>query len=59
VQDINPSYPYPHALASTLLETSRKQLFFAQHLPSLADASGPAEVQILSFIEHLAFSALA
>jgi AcrR family transcriptional regulator len=59
VQEINPTYPYPHALVSTLLETTRKQLFFAQHLPSLADAQGKAEIQIQNFIEHLAFAALA
>ncbi|WP_426060034.1 TetR/AcrR family transcriptional regulator [Hymenobacter sp. B1770] len=59
VEEINPSYPFPHALVSTLLETARKQLFFAQHLPSMADAPGSAELQILRFIEHLAFSALA
>ena len=51
---INPAYPYPHALVSTLLEAARKQLFFAQHLPSLTDA-GP----VVDFLEHLALAALA
>jgi AcrR family transcriptional regulator len=54
VSAINPAYPYPHALVSTLLEAARKQLFFAQHLPSLTDA-GP----VLDFLEHLALAALA
>ncbi|WP_133274069.1 TetR/AcrR family transcriptional regulator [Hymenobacter radiodurans] len=60
VQEIAPHYPYPHALVSTLLETARKQLFFSQHLPSLADAPSPATAgkDIFGFLEHLAFSVL-
>ena len=59
VKEINPAYPYPHALVSTLLESARKQLFFSQHLPSLADATGQnAEVSILAFLDQLAFAAL-
>ncbi len=54
VQAINPTYPHPHALVSTLLESARKQLFFAQHLPSLTDGAN-----VLPFLEHLALSALA
>ena len=54
VQAVNPTYPYPHALVSTLLESARKQHFFAQHLPSLTD--GPDQVQ--AFLEHLALAAL-
>ncbi|TGE08613.1 TetR/AcrR family transcriptional regulator [Hymenobacter fodinae] len=60
VSEIRPGYPYPHALASTLLEASRKQLFFAQHLPSCTDTTGePTEQVIYSFLESLAFNALA
>jgi AcrR family transcriptional regulator len=55
VQEIKPQYPYPHALVSTLLETARKQVFFAQHLPSLTDGSG----KVAAFLEHLALAALA
>jgi len=59
VLQIKPGYPYPHALVSTLLETARKQLFFAQHLPSLADAAKDGAAPAVSaFIEHLAFAAL-
>ena len=61
VQEINPAYAYPHALVSTLLESARKQLFFAQHLPSLTDAAAhdAASNNIRAFLEQLAFSALA
>ncbi|HEX8327552.1 MAG TPA: TetR/AcrR family transcriptional regulator [Hymenobacter sp.] len=55
VLEINPHYPYPKALVSTLLESARKQLFFAQHLPSLSDGSG----NVAAFLEHLALAALA
>jgi AcrR family transcriptional regulator len=60
VQEIAPHYPYPHALVSTLLEAARKQLFFSQHLPSLADAPTPetAKQDILGFLESIAFSVL-
>ncbi|MFC7667610.1 TetR/AcrR family transcriptional regulator [Hymenobacter humi] len=59
VQEINPAYAHPHALVSTLLEAARKQLFFAQHLPSLTDAPvAGAEDALYSFLEHVAFAAL-
>ncbi|MEE9384672.1 MAG: TetR/AcrR family transcriptional regulator [Nannocystaceae bacterium] len=34
-----PDYQHPRALASTLIEASHQQLFFAQHLPSLTDTN--------------------
>lgn len=60
VSEINPTYPYPHALVSTLLEAARKQLFFAQHLPSLTDAKTPenTEKDLYSFLEGLVFGAI-
>ena len=61
VQEINPVYAYPHALVSTLLESARKQLFFAQHLPSLTDAAtrDATSNNIRAFLEQLVFTALA
>lgn len=60
VQEVNPAYSYPHALVSTLLISARKQLFFAQHLPSLTDADSSSEAKkaIHGFLEHLVFAAL-
>ena len=60
LQEINPSYPYPLTLVSTILETARKQMFFAEHLPSLteASASGNSPQKIREFLEHTVFSAL-
>lgn len=60
VSDINPAYPYPHALVSTLFETGKKQIFFAQHLPSLTEAQVEGEnySSIAAFLTSLAFSSI-
>ncbi len=39
--EINPNYPYPRSLASTLLEMSNDHVYFAEHLPSLTNISTP------------------
>lgn len=61
VQEVNPAYPHPHALVSTLLEAARKQFFFAQHLPSLTDATtgDDDETVIHAFLTRLTFATLA
>ncbi len=61
VREINPAYAHPHALVSTVVEAARKQLFFAQHLPSLTNsgAAGPVEETVCAFLEGLVFGALA
>ena len=60
IQEINPAYAYPLALVSTVLETARKQLFFAEHLPSLTEASESKNYsqKICEFLEHVVFSSL-
>ena len=37
ISEINPGFPYPRALASTLVETANNNLYFARHLPRLTD----------------------
>jgi AcrR family transcriptional regulator len=37
VGEVNPDYPYPHSLVSTILLTAKQQVFFAEHLPSLTN----------------------
>ncbi len=37
VAQVNPNYPAPHALVSTLLLAAKQQIFFADHLPSLTN----------------------
>ncbi len=39
VKEINPDFPFPHALVSTALEAANQQIFFADHLPSLTELS--------------------
>ena len=60
VQEINPAYAYPLALVSTLLESARKQFFFAQHLPALTNVPRGEEAgnTILAFLTQLAFATL-
>ena len=56
----NTDYPYPHSLASTVIEAAHFQYFFAQHLPRLTDVkNNKSEEVIKSFLEHLVFSTLA
>ncbi len=59
IQETNPTYPYPHALASTALEASHQQAFFAQHLPSLTEISlkkkESLEKQVYAYIEEFVF----
>lgn len=36
-EEINPNYPYPRLLASTLLDMANAQVFYSQHLKKLTD----------------------
>ena len=37
IQEINPDFAYPKALASNLLEMANNHIYFAEHLPQLTD----------------------
>ncbi|MCB9080581.1 MAG: TetR/AcrR family transcriptional regulator [Lewinellaceae bacterium] len=37
IELIRPEFPYPRALASTILEMANNHIYFAEHLPSLTD----------------------
>ncbi|MFT5168715.1 MAG: AcrR family transcriptional regulator [Saprospiraceae bacterium] len=37
IKEVRPDFPYPRALASTLIETANNNLYFARHLPRLTD----------------------
>ncbi|MGB0864145.1 MAG: TetR/AcrR family transcriptional regulator [Saprospiraceae bacterium] len=41
IMEINPEFPYPRALASTLLEMTNDNIYFAEHLPALTDIQIP------------------
>lgn len=60
VTEINPKYPYPNSLISTVLLAAKQQAFFSVHLPSLTNVSqntSGAE-QIHSFINRLVFDTI-
>ncbi len=38
---LNSNFPYPHSLASNILEMANNQVYFAQHLPRLTDIKVP------------------
>ncbi len=58
ILEANPEFPYPSALASTLLEMSNNHIYFAQHLPSLTDVSCKSddlEGDVVKMMEFFAF----
>lgn len=60
VTEINPSYPYPAALISTVVESAHRQKFFAEHLPSLTEISPPSRGRSTTdFLTDLVFRAIA
>lgn len=59
VKEINPDYPYSHALISTVLEAAHQQSYFARHLPSLTEVKANNDMaDTVSFLEQLVFAAI-
>ena len=59
IKAYNPTYPYPHSLASTLLETAHDQTYFMTHLPSLTDfPKSTGQEPVVAFLDHLLFNAI-
>lgn len=61
IEEINPLFPYPRALASTLLEMAKSHVYFSEHLPSLTDISfkvGNSEEQVKKLLLDFAFGLL-
>ncbi len=58
--DVNPTFPYPRALASNLLEMANNQVYFAQHLPRLTDIQIEQDdlSQVIKVLEYFAFQLL-
>ncbi len=48
ISEVKEDFPYPKALASTLIETANNNLYYARHLPRLTDISGRADDQMLN-----------
>ena len=58
VTEVNPSYRFPRALISTVVESSHDQKFFAEHLPSLTDVSHSRLSDTTAFLTDLVFKAI-
>ena len=60
IVEINPAYPYPVALVSTVVESSHMQKYFAEHLPSLTEVKmHDTERSTSAFLIDLVFKAIA
>jgi AcrR family transcriptional regulator len=60
ILEVNPAYPWPVALVSTVIESSHMQKFFAEHLPSLTEVTrGDADESTTTFLTDLVFRAIA
>ena len=59
VKEINPSYPYPASLISTVMEGAHQQKYFSEHLPSLSDTRTDKEGDIADFLTEMVFKTLA
>jgi AcrR family transcriptional regulator len=57
---IDPNYPYPNSLASTILEMSASLRFYSNHLPSMTDIKELSNIDkdLADYIESLVFAAL-
>ena len=51
--EIDPEYPYPSSLASTVLEASLYQSFLKDHFPSITDCSSSEQTK--NFLVHLIY----
>ncbi|WP_210490162.1 TetR/AcrR family transcriptional regulator [Rufibacter aurantiacus] len=53
ILEINPEYPYPASLVSTVSESAHRQVFFAKHLPSLTNLDPGQHDQLVDFLTEL------
>jgi AcrR family transcriptional regulator len=55
ISEINPDYPYPHSLVSTVAESAHYQRFFSKHLPSLTNIKEDTDKHLQGFLTDLVF----
>lgn len=57
ILEVNPEFPYPNALASSLFEMTNDHVYFAQHLPRLTDIQIKGEdfTEVRNMIEYFVF----
>ena len=57
--EYKPGFPFPHSLASSLIEMAHHQLYFQENLPRLTDfGHAKTAAPLVEFIQHLIFSSL-
>lgn len=61
VSEINPDYPFPNSLVSTLLLATKQQIFFTEHLPSLTNLKKNESIymELEGFLESILFNTIA
>jgi hypothetical protein len=60
IKAYQPTYPFPHSLSTTLIETAHSQLFFSTFLPKLTDVqAAPKESFVEQYLKDLLFKVLA
>jgi AcrR family transcriptional regulator len=60
IHQINPEYPHPNSLISTLLLGAKQQVFFSEHLPALTNMKSKHDYNSLEqFLETTLFAAIA
>lgn len=57
ILELNPNYPYPHMLISTVIEGAHMQRHFAEHLPRLTDQI-EGEDAVTDFYQNIVFNAI-
>lgn len=58
IKELKPTFPYPHSMASNLLNLAHNQVFFAEHLPRLTDLkcdSKPIQQQVDELLKFFVF----
>ena len=58
IQEINPEYPYPASLVSSVAESAHYQRFFSQHLPSLTNFRDDPDTHLQKFLIDLVFKTI-
>ncbi len=60
ISELNPDFPYPHALASSLFEMANNHIYFAQHLPRLTDVKVDDDNfdEVEAMLKYFAFALL-
>ncbi len=60
IRELNPDFPYPSSLATSLFEMANNHIYFAQHLPRLTEVTVKNEnfEEVENMLRYFAFSLL-